>query len=140
MAKPGPKGPSKYSQKYVKRAKRYIKECEDEQIQVVKQRNEEKGYEMFDNKLKVNLPTLEGLALYLKVHRDTINDWRTKYEEFSDVISELMQKQASMLLSKGLSGEYNSTIAKLILSKHGYRDKVDVKMGEFDSSDVNEYA
>ena len=49
------------------KTREYIDSCEDEDRQLVKQSNEGKGYEMYENKIKVNLPTIEGLALYLKV-------------------------------------------------------------------------
>lgn len=138
--KPGPKGPSKYSQKMVKKTKKYTKMCEDEQIQVLKQENAEKGYQMFEQKTKVNLPSVEGLAFYLKVNVDTIYDWKKKYPDFSEAIGELHAKQTKMLLSKGLSGEYNSTIAKLILASRGYREKMDVKVGEFSNSEIGNYS
>lgn len=51
---------------------------------------------------KVNLPTIEGLALYLGVRRETLYDWENKYKEFSNIIDKLRQKQADTLISKGL--------------------------------------
>lgn len=74
----------------------------------------------------VNLPTFEGLAIHLGVHRDTLYDWDSKYPEFSDIIERLKQFQAHRLINNGLSGKYNHTIAKLILSKHGYADKQEI--------------
>lgn len=74
----------------------------------------------------VNLPTFEGLAIHLGVHRDTLYDWDKKYSEFSDIIERLKQFQAHRLINNGLSGKYNHTIAKLILSKHGYADKQEI--------------
>jgi hypothetical protein len=77
---------------------------------------------------EVKLPTIEGLAYHLKVSRDTIYEWE-KHEDkkaFSDIISDLRAKQAERLINQGLSGNYNSTIAKLMLHKHGYSDKQEI--------------
>lgn len=72
---------------------------------------------------KVKLPTLEGLAATLKIHKDTIQEWKKLYPEFSVLVVELLSKQGEALIRNGLNGKYNSTIAKLILTKHGYVDK-----------------
>jgi len=84
----------------------------------------------------VYLPTIEGLALKLKINRDTIYAWESKGlidgaedidREFSDIVGELRSSQAEKLLQFGLNGKYNATIAKLVLSKHGYVDKREVE-------------
>src|SRR5690606_36484849 len=80
-----------------------------------------------DNKLKVNLPSIEGLALHLEIARSTVYKWQSEYPEFSDILELLLQKQAQALLNNGLSGSYNSTIAKLILSKHGYTERQEIE-------------
>lgn len=84
---------------------------------------------------KMLLPTVEGLALELGISRDTVYDWcdipeeadaetRKLKEQFSDIVSDLKSAQAEKLVQLGLSGRYNSAIAKLILSgKHGYVEK-----------------
>lgn len=118
--------PTEYSEEILLKSREYLESCVDEQKQLVKQSNEEKGYEMYENKLKVNLPTIEGLALYLKVSVKTLYNWEENHEEFLQVMGELRQKQASSLINNGLSGDYNPTIAKVLLTKHGYIDKQDV--------------
>lgn len=79
-----------------------------------------------DNRLTVNLPSIEGLAFHLEVSRSTIYLWQKEYPEFSDMLETLLQKQVNVLLNNGLSGAYNPTIAKLVLSKHGYTEKTEV--------------
>lgn len=74
---------------------------------------------------KVNLPTIEGLAYHLGIHKDTIYEWRKEKPEFSELIDKLLHKQADSLISNGLSGEYNPTIAKVLLTKHGYREGIE---------------
>jgi DNA-binding XRE family transcriptional regulator len=81
---------------------------------------------MYKQKLKVNLPSVEGLALALGISRNTIYDWESEHPEFSDIINVLRAKQAVKLLNSGLSGEYNPFIAKALLSKHGYSEKQEI--------------
>lgn len=38
----------------------------------------------------------------------------------------LGSEQEERLINNGLGGQYNPTIAKVLLTKHGYTDKVDV--------------
>ena len=66
------------------------------------------------------------MALKLKLNKDTIYSWRKEHEEFSDLIEDLLAKQANALVNKGLNGQYNPTIAKVLLTKHGYREGTDV--------------
>lgn len=80
------------------------------------------------------LPTVEGMARALGIHKDTIYEWAelvdvpaeqsTLKQEFSDVVKDLKDAQAEKLMQLSLIGKYNPTIAKLILSgKHGYVEK-----------------
>jgi len=73
--------------------------------------------------LQVNIPKMEGLALYLGLSRSTLYEWIDAHPEFSDKVDELLHQQATYLVNKGLSGEYNSRIASLLLYKHGYVEK-----------------
>lgn len=76
--------------------------------------------------LKVQLPTIEGLALFLEISRSTLYLWQKEHKAFSDIIEVLQQKQAQALINNGLSGNYNPTIAKVLLTKHGYTDKQEI--------------
>lgn len=78
-------------------------------------------------KLDQVIPSVAGLALYLGVGRTTIYGWAATEgrEDFSNTLEQLQAKQEQILLNKGLSSEFNSTITKLALSNHGYSDKVD---------------
>jgi hypothetical protein len=77
------------------------------------------------------IPSIAGLALYLGIRRETCHVWAKEdgKEEFSNILEELLAKQENKLVSNGLKGSYNSTITKLILTKHGYTDKQDVTSG-----------
>lgn len=124
MAKRG--RPTEYSEEVLENTNKYLDSCEDETERLVDMENEEKGYQKYRNKLKVKLPTIEGLAYFLGVHKDTIYEWRKVHHEFSDLIEDLLSKQADRLISNGLSGDYNPTIAKVLLSKHGYKEAQEV--------------
>lgn len=64
------------------------------------------------------LPTVEGLAEVLGVTKQTLHNWLadTNKSQFIDAFDELKSKQCRVLIEKGLVGEYNSTITKLMLS------------------------
>lgn len=72
-------------------------------------------------------PSIVGLALYLGINRQTVNEWSKDPEkaEFSDIVDDILMKQEKVLFDKGLTGDFNASIVKLGLTKHGYSDKVD---------------
>jgi hypothetical protein len=117
--------PTLYNEEILNKTKEYIESCEDDEIQQTIGMSA-KGTELFKNKVIVNIPTIEGLAYHLGIHKDTIYEWCKINQVFSDVIDSLRAKQAKELINKGLSGDYNPTIAKVLLTKHGYIDKQDV--------------
>ena len=77
------------------------------------------------------VPTVEGLACYIKKARSTIYDWASQEDkkEFSDIVEQLLSTQSRMLLTGGLKGSFNASITKLALTKHGYTDKQDMTTG-----------
>ena len=110
--------PTEYSPATLKKAKEYLATCEDEEL--------ERGSDIRPlYKIRVKLPTIEGLAVYLGVSRDTIYEWENVHEEFSDILASLRAEQADKLINNGLSGDYNPTIAKVLLTKHGYREGIE---------------
>lgn len=115
--------PTKYSPAIIKKTYEYINSAKDQFY------NYQKGFgntDTYERRVMANLPTLEGLALHLNVHRDTVHLWSKKYPSFSDALDVLMAVQRERLLNRGLSGDYNPVIAKLVLSaNHGMRERVD---------------
>lgn len=71
------------------------------------------------------IPSIEGLSLFLDITRTTIYDWAKQESkaEFSYILSKINTKQKQVLINKGLSGDFNSAIAKLVLGTHGLSEK-----------------
>lgn len=113
--------PTKYSKEILKKTQEYLDLCKDGYERIASKR---KRSTFYTHKMVVKVPTMGGLAKYLRVHRDTLYEW-AKHEEnkdFSDIIGDLMSEQEDRLINNGLSGDYNPTIAKVLLTKHGYRE------------------
>ena len=69
------------------------------------------------------IPSVVGLCKAIKRSRSTIYKWADEQGgEFSDMLREINELQHQVVINKGITGEFNSTIAKLVLSKHGYSD------------------
>ena len=82
----------------------------------------EKAEDYIKNYIKYGdeIPMIDGLALELGIHRDTVNDWEKKYPEFSDIVRTLMTHQGRKLMNGSLSGEFRERTATLALSSnHG---------------------
>lgn len=80
------------------------------------------------------IPSHSGMSLYCKVNRQTLYDYAKQSPEFSGMLEECNKRQEAMVLSGGLGGSYNATIAKLVLSKHGYSDRHEVDTTSSDGS------
>ena len=101
--------PTKYSKEVLKKAKNYLKNYK---------------------KLGDEIPSNAGLAAHLDVSRQTINMWGNEEgkEEFSYTLERIQAKQEQVLLNKGLNGEFNSNITKLLLGNHGYHEKQETEV------------
>jgi hypothetical protein len=73
------------------------------------------------------VPSIAGLACVLGITRETCRAWGNDPEkaEFSAILLELAQRQERELLNNGLAGNFNAPITKMMLTKHGYSDKVE---------------
>ena len=112
--------PTDLTQEVIDSANAYLLSCEDTEV-------EKDEWQRVTYSLKVKLPSIEWLARHIKVARSTIYEWRKLetplWREFSDIIEDILSEQAEKLLNNWLSGDYNPTIAKVILTKHWYTDK-----------------
>jgi hypothetical protein len=105
--------PTKYSDDFIEKTFEYIESCKDT--------IDETG------KLKVSLPTLAGLSLWLNVGKRSLYEWGEANKEFSHALEAVQKEQENRLVENGLAGTYNPTIAKLMLSaKHEYRETSDI--------------
>lgn len=117
--------PTEYNEEILTKAQEYLDECKDKEDEFHKTRGEKSdGYERL---VKVQLPTIGGLAKHLGISRETVRVWASdeNKKEFSAIIEQLQAEQEDRLINNGLSGNYNPTIAKVLLTKHGYREGVD---------------
>jgi hypothetical protein len=97
--------PSEYSQEIVDQAWEYIENYAEHEHAV---------------------PSVVGLCSVINRGKSTLYDWAKDPEkEFSDILEAIKEKQELVTFNKALKGDYNATIAKLLLGKHGYSDKQD---------------
>ena len=71
------------------------------------------------------IPSLYGLADHLKITRQTLDNARNSYEQFNDFCELLIARKIRVLKNRGLLGDFSPALTKLLLSQHGYIDKVE---------------
>jgi hypothetical protein len=105
--------PTSYKEEYNDLVDDYLKDCIDS----------------YDNgKRDVKLPTIGGFALMVGVNKQTLYNWGEEHPQFLDSLNKIVEEQQNRLINQGLAGNYNSTIAKLILSSnHGMSEKTENK-------------
>lgn len=93
-----------------------------------------KTQEYLDGCIEENtLPSIARLSRYLLVSRATIYEWKKDHPEFSDILEDVLSEQEAKALEKGLNGEWNPTIVKLLLGKHGYSEKKELSGADGES-------
>lgn len=76
-------------------------------------------------------PTLNKFAIKLGTSRETLYEWSCKYPEFRHTYTHCKNIQEEFLCNKGLLGEYNQGITRLMLVNHTtMRDKMEVEASE----------
>lgn len=101
---------SEYTPEVIDKAQAYLLDCKD-------------GYDLTTKSLRVNLPSIAGLAIFLSVARKTIYNWAESNPDFLHILELILAEQEKRLIDNGLAGTYNATIAKLALGKHGYAEE-----------------
>ncbi len=72
-------------------------------------------------------PSVVGLSDVLTRSRSVLYAWAQDPEkEFKDILDTINAKQELVTFNKSMKGEYNATMAKLLLGKHGYHDRQDI--------------
>lgn len=82
------------------------------------------GYETQDEVC----PTTCGLACFLGISERSVYNLGDRDSRFLQTLEEIKTKQHTILISKGLSGDFNSNITKLLLSNHGHSESVKTEM------------
>ena len=80
------------------------------------------------------VPTAVGLALEIGVHRSTCYEWAKEDERFSDIFTRVESTQERKLVNGGLEGKWNPAITTMMLTKHGYSDKLEQDLTSSDGS------
>ena len=72
--------------------------------------------------------TVTGLAMALDTDRITLVRY-TERDEYSNTIKKAKQKVENQMVSRALSGQYNSAVSIFLMKNNfGYQDKVDVRI------------
>ena len=84
------------------------------------------------------IPTVQGLTLLLEISDETVSNWKKQKDkkQFFGMLEKLKKKQHQALINGGISGDFNSNITKLVLTKHGYRDKQDNTLAGADGGPI----
>lgn len=78
---------------------------------------------------KHKTPSVVGLCRVINRARSTLYKWAEEDDkDFSDILAVLKEFQEFVLTNGGLGNEFNSTITKLMLTKHGFSDRQDVEV------------
>ena len=81
-----------------------------------------------------NIPSRVGMCCYLGIAKSTSHEWEAQYPKFSDTCKAIEALQEREALNKGISGDFNSQITKLVLANHGYSDKTQTDVTSSDGS------
>ena len=78
-------------------------------------------------KLGHPFPSIPSLCLYIGIVSSTAHKWAGEDDkkDFSDILKVVKEFQHMQLLNNGVMGLYNPAVTKMILTKHGYSDKVE---------------
>lgn len=108
--------PTKYIDEMPGRVDEYLASCEDSVTSG--------GSQLIRD---VNLPSVQGLAVFFEVSTKTIYNWADDHPEFLHALEKVEAEQGQRLINNGLSGNYNPTIAKLLLmSNHGVSESQNI--------------
>jgi len=93
------------------------------------------------------VPSVVGLCTLIRCSTSSAYKWCQDLEtddqrEFSDILDEIKNAQHFALTNKGLAGDTNSVITKLMLTKHGYSDKQEsnVNLNDYTNKSPDELA
>lgn len=74
------------------------------------------------------LPTFQSFANKIDVNMDTLEEWKSKYKEFSEAYTRAKELQEHIWLVNGMSNLYNSQFAQFFGKNClGYKDKQEIE-------------
>lgn len=78
-------------------------------------------YEQYDHAF----PSDIGLTMVLGIASSTLYKWAEDPDkaEFTEILGKINKSQQLVAWNKGLKGEYNANLVKLLLGKHGFSEK-----------------
>jgi len=72
------------------------------------------------------VPSVAGLACEINLSRETLRLWaKDEGNEFFGILNKIAQEQERNLVRGGLGGDFNAAITKMMMTKHGYSDKIE---------------
>jgi hypothetical protein len=81
------------------------------------------------------VPSVAGLACEIGVRRETCHAWaKDETKEFSNILRKIAETQERQLVKGGLGGNFNASITKMMMTKHGYSDRVETDHTSSDGS------
>ena len=81
------------------------------------------------------VPSVAGLACEIGISRETCHAWaKDEAKEFSDILKAIAKSQERQLVRGGLSNAFNSSITKMMMTKHEYSDRVETDHTSSDGS------
>ena len=80
------------------------------------------------------VPTVAGLACFLGKSRRVMYDWGNRSSEFMHILDGIAVTQENILVNNGLTGAFNAPVTKMMLTKHGYSDKIEQDVTSSDGS------
>lgn len=118
MAKVG-RPETTYKPEYIDEVDVYIESCKDEEKVFQNMSGKSNGYQ---RRVQVTLPTLEGFAKFLrnkypgtKTTTTHIWNWEENHPEFLESTTRIRNEQAERLMNGTLTGDYEKSMAQLIL-------------------------
>lgn len=72
------------------------------------------------------VPIVVGLCKHINRGSSTVYQWAHEEgkEQFADILEEIKDLQHLKLITSGLNNEFNSAITKMMMTKHGYSEKI----------------
>lgn len=82
-------------------------------------------------------PSVVGLCQVINRSRSTVYKWAAdEIGQFSDILAAINEAQELVILNRSITNDFNATISKLVLGKHGYHDKADTTVSGADGGPV----